>query len=284
MPELPEVETIRRGLDHYLTNKTLAAIEVRVPKLFIGDSTQLMGAVLLRVERRAKVLLFIFDNGMDLLVHLKMTGQLVYQSVNESEKIVGGHPQQAYNQAMPHSHTHVILDFTDGSKLFFNDLRKFGWMHVVPHKDIVTFGMLKTLGPEPLEDAFTVDVMKQQLMRYPNRITFVALLDQSVIAGLGNIYVNEALYEAGIHPERKIKDIQDSEWPKLWQAIRHVLEASLSYGGTSDSTYVDVEGKRGNYLTHAHVYHKKKANPCGHEVMRKKIGGRTAHFCEIDQK
>lgn len=283
MPELPEVETIRRGLQHYLVNKTLKAVEVRVPKLFIGDPTLLVGADFLGVERRAKVLIFVFDNGMDLLVHLKMTGQLVYQSANETEKIVGGHPQQAYNQPMPHSHTHVILDFTDGSKLFFNDLRKFGWMHVLPHADITSFGMLKTIGPEPLEATFTIDVMKQQLMRYPNRIAFVALLDQSVIAGLGNIYVNEALYEAGIHPERKIKDIRDDEWKKLWLAIRNVLEVSLSFGGTSDNTYVDVEGNRGDYLTHAHVYHKRKANPCGHDVERKKIGGRTAHFCALDQ-
>lgn len=283
MPELPEVETIRRGLDHYLSNKTLTSIEIRIPKLFMGDATQLIGAVLLRVERRAKVLIFVFNHGIDLLVHLKMTGQLVYQSANESEKIVGGHPQQAYNQPMPHSHTHVILDFADGSKLFFNDLRKFGWMHVLPHTEVANFGMLKTVGPEPLEDAFTVDVMKQQLMRYPNRIAFVALLDQSIIAGLGNIYVNEALYEAGIHPERHVKDIQDGEWKKLWQAIRHVLDVSLSYGGTSDSTYVDAEGNRGDYLAHAHVYHKKKANPCRHDVVRKKIGGRTAHFCPIDQ-
>ncbi len=283
MPELPEVEIVRQGLEKYLLGKQIKEIEVRVPKLFGGDAAQLVGAKITAVERRAKVLMLVLDTGMTLLIHLKMTGQLVYQSTDEREKVVGGHPQQSYNQPLPHKHTHIIFFLTDGSHLYFNDLRKFGWMQLVPSESAATHGMLKTIGPEPLAPEFTVDVLKSRLQKYPNRMIYVALLDQVLIAGLGNIYVNEALYEAGILPERRIADIRDDEWPKLWTAIRHVLETSIAAGGTSDSTYVHVDGRRGDYLQHAHVYHKKIASPCGHDVVRKKIGGRTVHYCPIDQ-
>lgn len=284
MPELPEVEIIRQGLEHYLPGKVVQGIDVRVPKLFAGDPRVLQDQIIVAVRRRAKVLMIDFANGLTLLVHLKMTGQLVFQSADESEKVVGGHPQEAYNQPLPHKHSHVIFAFTDGSQLFFNDLRKFGWMQIVSTAESTTFGMLKTVGPEPLSPEFTADIMRERLLRYPDRLIFVSLLDQALIAGIGNIYANEALYESGILPERRVRDIQAEEWPKLWGAVRHVLEESLKYGGTSDNTYIQVDGKRGDYLKHAHVYHKKIAQPCGHEVVRKKVGGRTTHFCPIDQK
>lgn len=284
MPELPEVETIRQGLVRYLIGKTIKSTDVRVPKLFSGDSSQLIGATIQSVDRRAKVLIIGLSNNLSLLIHLKMTGQLVYQSNNEIEKIVGGHPQAAYNQPLPHAHTHVIFHLLDGSTLYFNDLRKFGWIQIVPTKDARSTGMLASVGPEPLDPSFTVDLLRERLERYPNRLIFISLLDQSLIAGLGNIYVNEALYEASIHPERVVSSLSVKNWEKLWQAIRHVLTTSIDYGGTSDSTYVSVLGKRGDYLAHAHVYHQKNARPCGHEVERMKIGGRTAHFCPIDQK
>lgn len=283
MPELPEVETIRIGLDKYLPQKTIKQIDVRVPKLFVGNIASLAGVAIKQVRRRAKVLIIDLTNGSSLLVHLKMTGQLVYQSENEKEKVVGGHPQEAYNQPLPHKHSHVIFEFSDGSKLFFNDLRKFGWVHVVPTNEADTYGMLKTVGPEPLTSDFTVESFKDRIQKYPNRLIYVSLMDQTVIAGIGNIYANEALYEANIHPERRAKDITENELKDLWQAVRHVMQESIKYGGTSDSTYVSAEGKRGDYLKHAHVYRKKKAHPCGHDITTKKIGGRTVHFCAIDQ-
>ncbi len=284
MPELPEVETIRIGLARYLPGKVVVDVDVRVPSLFTGDKTAIIGHTVQAVDRRAKVLLIHFNNTMTVLIHLKMTGQLVYQGEQETEKVVGGHPQESYNQPLPHKHTHVIWQFSDGSKLFFNDLRKFGWMRVMSTAEAATYGMLETVGPEPLDDAFTEDVMRQLLEKYPNRFIFQSLLDQTLIAGIGNIYANEALYEAGILPERRVKDIKAEEWAKLWRSVRHVLQESIRYGGTSDSTFVSAEGKRGDYLHHAHVYHKKIASPCGHEIVRKKIGGRTVHFCPIDQK
>ncbi len=121
-------------------------------------------------------------------------------------------------------------------------------------------------------------------MRYPNRRIFISLTDQTLVAGIGNIYANEALYEAKIHPERAVGGLLADEWHALWQAIRSVLTKSLKYGGTSDSTYVNATGGRGDYLAHAHVYGKATADLCSHTVTHKKIGGRMAHFCEIDQK
>ncbi len=283
MPELPEVETIRLGLERYLPQKKIMSLEVRYPKLFLGDVTQVEGQTIIGLRRRAKILMIDLSNKVTLLIHLKMTGQLVYQSAGEGRKVVGGHPQAAYNQPLPHKHTHVIFTFDDGSKLFFNDLRKFGWIQTVPTSQADSYGMLKTVGPEPLSPVFTVHVLKNQLGKYPNRPVFVGLLDQSLIAGIGNIYANEALYEARIHPERKVRDIKEGEWVLLYQSLQHVLRESIRRGGTSDSTYRTVEGKKGDYLTVAHVYHKKIAQPCGHEVTRKKIGGRTVHFCAVDQ-
>jgi formamidopyrimidine-DNA glycosylase len=283
MPELPEVEIIRLGLNKYLPNKKIKDVEVRVPKLFSGDLALVKGVTILHVRRRAKVLMIDLSNQHSLLIHLKMTGQLVFQGADEKEKVVGGHPQESYNQPLPHKHSHVIFSFTDGSFLFFNDLRKFGWIQLLETKDSDTHGMLKTVGPEPLDERFTQSVFNERLGKYPNRFIFQSLLDQTLIAGIGNIYANEALYEAGILPERRVKDITSVEWQKLYKAVRHVLEESIKYGGTSDNTYIQVDGKRGDYLAHAHVYHKKNAVPCGHEVVRKKTGGRTTHFCPIDQ-
>ncbi len=283
MPELPEVETIRLGLERYLPGKTVLSVDVRAPKLFIGNPDSLIGSQVVSLRRRAKVLLIDLTGEITLLVHLKMTGQLVYQSADEHEKIVGGHPQAAYNQPLPHKHTHVIFSFQDGSRLFFNDLRKFGWIRIVATDASATYGMLKTIGPEPLDSAFTASDLRTRLGKYPNRLIFSALLDQSLIAGIGNIYANEALYEAHLDPERRVKGIKESEWPLLHQAIQHVLRESIRRGGTSDSTYRTVDGQKGDYLNVAHVYHKKIAQPCGHAVVRKKIGGRTVHFCPVDQ-
>ncbi len=283
MPELPEVETIRRGLEKYLLGQVIESVEVREAKVFRGHAVTLAGRGVLNVRRRAKVLIIELSGGISLLIHLKMTGQLVYQSATESVKVVGGHPQAAYNQPMPHKHTHVIFYFHGGGRLFFNDLRKFGWIRVVPTERAETDSPLATFGPEPLARDFTVEVLKQRFLAYPQRRIFAALLDQSLVAGIGNIYANESLYEAGIHPERRVITLKNQEWVKLWRAIRRVLKTGLRYGGTSDSTYINVEGKRGDYLKHAHVYHRQTAQPCGHTIVRQKIGSRTAHFCPIDQ-
>lgn len=283
MPELPEVEIVKMGLERYLIGLEIKNVEVRYAKLFSGDIEALEGQTVTSIRRKAKVLMTDLSNEKSLLIHLKMTGQLVYQSKDEMQKVVGGHPQASYNQPLPHTHTHVIFTFTDGSKLFFNDLRKFGWIHIVPTEKTDSYGMLARVGPEPfrLGNAKKLRIIYEQ---YPNRTIFQSLLDQELVAGIGNIYANEALYEAKILPERRVNDIKPNEWTSLYQAICHVLEKAIKRGGTSDSTFIGVDGARGDYLTIAHVYHKKTANPCGHPVVRKKLSGRTTHYCEICQE
>lgn len=282
MPELPEVEIVKMGLERYLIELKIQNVEVRYAKLFSGDVSLVQGQTVKAVRRKAKVLMIDLSNGLSLLVHLKMTGQLVYQSKDEAQKVVGGHPQEAYNQPLPHKHSHIIISFTDGSKLFFNDLRKFGWIHLVSMESAGSYGLLSRVGPE----VSNIDTNKLRTIyeKYPYRTVFQSLLDQSLVAGIGNIYANEALYEAKILPGRRVKDVTAREWGVLYDAVNHVFNESIKRGGTSDNTFIGVDGARGDYLSIAHVYHKKTANPCGHAVMRKKLAGRTTHYCEICQK
>lgn len=278
MPELPEVETIRLGLERRIIGQVINEIEVRVAALARGDIGEAEGAMVRHVRRRGKVLIIDLDNGRSMLIHLKMTGQLVYRDAHEAIKVVGGHPQAAYNQPLPHTHTHIIIHFKSGGTLYFNDLRKFGWLEVRSTDRVNEHGLVARLGPEPLDNHFSVALLKERLMRYPNRLLFPSLMDQSLVAGIGNIYANESLYVARISPERRVRDITDEEWHRLHDAIIAVLRESLRYGGTSDSTYIGVDGERGDYLKHAHVYHQRLSRPEGLPVEHKKIAGRTAHF------
>lgn len=280
MPELPEVEVIRLGLNRFLPGRTITTLEVRRPKLFVGDPAEFIGQKITGVRRRAKILLIDLTGGTTVLIHLKLTGQLVYVTKEEA-RLEGGHPETSYNQPLPHRHTHIIIAFDDGSRLYFNDLRRFGWMRLVATRAVETTEPIAGLGPEIL-DGLTAAKFRVALARYPNRTVFSSLLDQKLLAGIGNIYANEALYEAGILPTRPVKDV--TEWPSLYRAVRRVLRKSLRHGGTTDSTFVSARGERGNYLTYAHVYHQKTARPCGHAVTRSKIGGRTTHVCRQCQK
>ncbi len=288
MPELPEVETIRRGLVRRVEGLTVKDIEVRVAKLFKGDVKDIIGAKIIKIRRRAKVLIVDLDNSKSLLIHLKMTGQLVFQSADEKEKIVGGHPQKSYNQPLPHKHTHIIFTFTNGSHLFFNDLRKFGWMMIVLTNEVEKQSLIRQAGPEPLGEGYAnyfqvqMPNMKDKIRKSKKSIKML-LTDQSFIAGVGNIYSDEILYASKIRPIRSGSSLSVKEIDKLFEVIPKVLKKALKYGGTSDSTYVGVNGERGDYLKVASTYHQ-KLDPKGHPIQKMKIGGRTAHFCPICQK
>lgn len=279
MPELPEVETIRRGLTKRIKDFTIRDVEVRVRKLFHGDEKNAQNAKIINIWRRAKMLGMELDNDYSILVHLKMTGQLVFCSKNVKDKIVGGHPQKAYNEPLPHKHTHIIINFTDDSRLFFNDLRKFGWMKIIKTTDVLKDKYRVGLGAEPLGKKF-IDHKSEIIARIKkSRISIKTwLMDQKNIAGLGNIYSDEVLYFAGIRPDRKGIGLTDREINKIFSTIPEVLKKAIKCGGTSDSTFVGVDGERGDYLKCAAVYHRDK-DPKGHKVEKKKINGRTAHFC-----
>lgn len=282
MPELPEVETIRRGLAERLIDETVVSVDVRVPKMFIGDPTQIIGAPITAVRRIAKVLILDFANAKSVIVHLKMTGQLVYIDKATSNIAVGGHPEKAYEHPLPHRHTHIIYHLKSGATLYYNDLRKFGWHRIVDTASIATILGKEFAGIDVSSEAFTLSYFESFLKLRPKRSVKEAILEQRYLAGLGNIYAAEALWQAKIRPDRQVQSLTKQEQQALYQGIKYVIKLSLDTGGSSFNSYIDVAGKQGSFLQYAEVY-KKVADSLGHEIKRIKQGGRTTHYCPICQ-
>jgi len=295
MPELPEVETIRRGLEKRIVGKTIAGIDIRVPKSFQGEVSKAKGCKVKSLKRRAKVLAIELDDNYNLLFHLKMTGQLVYRQElkveskkwkAEQDQFAGGHPSHDWHMNLPNSTTAIVFTFDDDSKLFFNDMRKFGWCKVLSGEEIEKI-FKEDYGPEPFDPSFTSEYLMRQASKIPNRNAKQFLTDQKIIAGIGNIYADEILFECRILPLRKVKDIKLSEWNKIVENTKKVLEKGIKYGGTTDSDYVNAEGKKGGMQDHLNVYHR-TGQPCpggcGGKVERITVGGRGTHFCPSCQK
>lgn len=290
MPELPEVETIRRGLAEVLPGRTIKRLEVRLPKAYQvagpEDSSRVTDARIEDVSRRGKALLINLSTGVTLLIHLKMTGQLIYRE-RDRIKLAGGHPTtDMVLGEFPKKSTHVIFTFDDGSELFFNDQRTFGYVKLVPHEDLPAVPLLKSLGPEPLERSFTLTRFETLLRRRPNAKLKPLLLDQTFIAGLGNIYVDESLNLAKLHPLMPAGRLTAPQRKTLYEAIKKVLRTSLRYGGTSDNTYVTIRGGKGDYLNHARAYHRTglPCRACGTPIVRSVVAGRGTHTCPQCQR
>ena len=283
MPELPEVETIKRGLKPELVGQKIVSVDVRVPKLFIGFPEMIIGQKVLDIDRRAKILIISFEKNT-LAVHLKMTGQLIYVPNNSQAAIGGGHPDKAYLAELPHKYSHIIFQFDKGT-LYFNDLRKFGWIKVLSSPEDLE-PLVSSLGPEYTWPEYTFEYLKDKLSRRGTITIKQALLDQSLVAGVGNIYADEALFLSKIHPRRKVKDLTSSDIKALYENISAVFETSLAHGGTSSQNYRKADGSKGNYLEFANVY-KREGQPCkvcGTPIERIKIAGRSSHFCPTCQK
>lgn len=283
MPELPEVETIRRGLAERLIDDTVFSVDVRVPKMFIGDPAQIIGVPITAVRRIAKVLIIDFANANSIIIHLKMTGQLVYVDQQSSNIAVGGHPEKAYEHPLPHKHTHIIYGLKSGATLFYNDLRKFGWHKIVPTAEIATTLGKEFAGIDVSSEAFTLGYLQNFLKLRPKRPIKEAILEQQHLAGLGNIYAAEALWHAKIRPDRLVQSLTTAEQQALYEGIKYVITLSLKSGGSSFNSYIDVAGQQGSFLQYAEVYHK-DTDSLGHKIERIKQGGRTTHFCPICQK
>ena len=290
MPELPEVETIRKGLAEVLPGRRITGFEVRLPKSFQAAGPErterIIGAKVASVERRGKLLMIGLSTGVHLLIHLKMTGQLIYRQ-RRRVKLAGGHPTtDMVLGEFPKKSTHVIFTFDNQAELFFNDQRTFGYIKLVPDEDLANVPLLKSFGPEPLERAFTLKTFEGRLARRPNAKLKPLLLDQTFLAGLGNIYVDEALNLAKLHPLRTVASLQPVHRRALYQAIKSVLRASLRYGGTSDNTYVTIRGDKGDYLSHARAYHRTglPCRACGTPIERLVVAGRGTHICPRCQR
>ena len=294
MPELPEVETIIQGLKKVIVNKTITNFDDRDKKVVQLKRSDIVSSRIVDVRRRAKLIMIDLDNQKSILVHLKMTGQFIWEKDPGKKKfslrnrVTGGHPTEAMLESMPHKHTRAIFTFSDKSKLYFNDLRRFGWLRVYPTDKLINQETkeLKGLGVEALSKEFTQTYLVKNSKRFPNKKIKQFLMDQSVIAGIGNIYSDEALYVAGVHPERKLKYIKESEWQKVHDGIIKSLKLGIKHGGYSADTYVNAIGKKGKAQEYLYVYGKegRECNKCDGKIKRIKIGGRSSHYCPSCQK
>jgi len=288
MPELPEVETVRLGLDRLLPGLIVKSVTCQNPKSFSATPAAvkkfLTGVAVSQVNRRAKVLMIELSSQQTLLIHLKMTGQLVFQS--RSVHFGAGHPNDSLVGQLPDKSTRVTFEFTDGSRLFFNDQRKFGWIRLLPTADVDGIDLIQKLGPEPLETQFTWQVLNERLQRQLRTNIKAALLDQTVIAGIGNIYADESLWGAKIHPQTLVQQLSTPQVKALHNSIVTVLQLSLQYGGSTDRNYVDAEGHKGSYLSFAKVFRREgQACPrCGTTIVKIRVAGRGTHLCPHCQK
>jgi formamidopyrimidine-DNA glycosylase len=288
MPELPEVETIKVGLAKLLPGRIVKDVWYDWDKSFPNAPADvarfLVGAKVEKVRRRAKVLIIELNGGWALIIHLKMTGQLVF--VGKNQRFGAGHPGQELIGELPAKSTRVVIDFTDGSKLFFNDQRKFGWMRLMPAIEIPEIDFFKKVGPEPLDAGFTVDLFIDRLMRRQNSNIKAVLLDQTVIAGVGNIYADESLWGAKIHPAMLVGKVPRPKLVMLYNSLRDVLNLSIQKGGSTDKNYVDAQGRKGSYLSFANVF-RREGQPCprcGTPIKKIRVAGRGTHICPKEQK
>lgn len=282
MPELPEVETVRSGLARLIVGKRIYDVLHDTTKSFPNtyeDVVEYMvEAVVTAVRRRAKVLIIDLDTGYSLAIHLKMTGQMVFVG---AERFGAGHPNDSLVGELPDRSTRVTIVFDDDSRLFFNDQRKFGWMRLMPTTEVTDIDFFRNVGPEPLADSFQLAELTAQLARHPNVTIKTALLDQTVIAGIGNIYADEALWGARIHPSTRVKDIPATRLKSLLKEIKYVLNLSIEKGGSSDKNYVNAEGKKGSYISFARVF-RRQGQPCPRcntPIEKIRVAGRGTHVC-----
>ena len=324
MPELPEVETVVRELSRYIVGQKIKSVEILSARSFlwnpkitrpkkVGGKTvfpvpkEILGRTIKTTSRRGKGIIIDLDKGYSILIHLKMTGQLIYIPHSRHAELVSasrskilkrvqddkpekgrlnlGHPDANFLESMPSSHTRVIFELTHGT-LYFNNQRKFGWVKLTPTKDIFADKFFAGLGPEPFDKSFTAKYLWDICQRRPKSNIKSIILDQKMVSGVGNIYSDEALFYAHIKPTRKGKDISKTDASKLRSAILKVLKLGIKYSGTSISHHRTPEGATGKMQNHLAVY-EREGEPCKFgckgTVKRIKLGGRSARYCPVCQ-
>ncbi|MDQ0058803.1 DNA-formamidopyrimidine glycosylase [Paenibacillus harenae] len=270
MPELPEVETVRRTLIDLVAGKRIQSVTVKLPRIIQRPiepeqfADALAGHTIQTVERRGKFLLIMLD-GIVLVSHLRMEGRY---SVNKADEPTA-------------LHTHVIFHFDDGTELRYKDVRQFGTMHLFKTGDHFQLPPLNKLGIEPLEPAFTLSALRERLDKRKMSIKPL-LLNQEHIVGLGNIYVDEALFQARIHPERPANTLKPAEWMRLHESIRSTLARAVEAGGSSIRSYVNGQGEMGMFQHSFSVYGRKDepCKVCSRAIKKFVVGGRGTHICE----
>ncbi|AKM81536.1 MAG: Formamidopyrimidine-DNA glycosylase [Candidatus Pacebacteria bacterium GW2011_GWF2_38_9] len=281
MPELPEVESIRRKLNVVLANRQIQQIEVLRDKSFLAFpifGQEISNQTVVEVKRRAKILQIVISGERDLLIHLKMTGQLIFVDV-DGKRAGGGHPTADWVNDLPAKHTRVIFNFTDGSRLFFNDMRVFGWIRsplkIDVSKEFVNYG--PDIDDPNLTADYLIDLAKKRQIPIKQFI-----MDNKVICGVGNIYASESLFAVSLNPKIPAKEINPKQMKKLLQAMQKIIERSTQLGGTTfDGKYVGVDGFAGGFQNELKVYGR-EGQPClkcGSKIIRIKQGGRGTFYC-----
>lgn len=298
MPELPEVESLIRSLRPYVVGQKIMRIDVRRPKLVsargnvrrasarkaVEFSAELTGQRIDGITRRAKNIIFHFQSGKLLVVHLKMTGQLMYQK-NGAKPIGGGHPMEISEHILPHQHTHIIFTLEKGI-LYYNDTRKFGYLLYFPNEEALErTGHFDEIGADPLSENFTSEYFRTALQHTKGSLKAV-LLNQKVVAGLGNIYCDEACFVAGLKPNRRAASLQMYEVKKLYKAIKRILLRAITLGGSSIADYLLADGSRGNYAREHLVYGRggESCARCKNPLISLQLAGRTTVFCKKCQR
>lgn len=307
MPELPEVETIRMGLQQYLVGHTIERVEVRLPKMVSGEVQLVHGSKVTGVRRYGKGLVIDLSNNHSIAVHVKMTGQLIYQETASNaaaaKETEGGKISEKVGGALPNRSTHVVFQLDESATLYYNDIRQFGWIKITPTDEVQSLPFFKDLGPEPNvidysssegsesrsssspqgRTILTLDLFKQLLKKAKTAVK-PYIMDQKIISGIGNIYANDALFYAGIDPRRPANSLSEQEAESLFNSIEKVLKKGLEVGGSSEWQYVNALGEEGGYQKIFKVYNKKTCSNCGGEITKIKLGGRGTSFCSACQR
>lgn len=280
MPELPEVETIALRLKDVVVGRTIEDIQVLRDKSFQGATQRVMGRTITDVSRRAKIIrLHLIDNE-NILIHLKMTGQLIF--VDGEHRVGGGHPTADWVNELPAKHTRVVLTLSEGATLFFNDMRVFGWLKVMTDDQVAE--EFAKLGPDVIADEVTPAFVFAKIQKRSQPIKQV-IMDNALMCGLGNIYACDALHLAQIHPLRKANTLSEQEVVALVSASKTVLNLGIKLGGATMDSYRHIDGFSGNYQEKVRVYGQngKPCLVCGSEIKKMKLGGRGTFYCEVCQ-
>lgn len=280
MPELPEVTVIVSGLNKKLKGLEFKDVEYDWPKNFQWgeyESKDLKRAKVIGVRRLGKVVIIDTDKKFSILIHLKLTGQLIYQ--DKKTRIAGGHPLPPLNLPSPNKTTRATFEFSNDGHLYFNDLRKFGWVRIIETSKLKDESFLKNLGPDAME--ISLKEFSERLKKKPQSRIKKLLMDQTFISGVGNIYADESLWLAKVYPSRAVVSLSDGEIKAIHKGISDSMNLSIKLGGSSANSYVGSGGEKGLFLNFANAYHMTglPCKRCKTLIVRKKMDGRSAHFC-----
>ena len=289
MPELPEVEVVKRSLTNKIQSLVIKSISVKVDKLRYqlnkNKLKKLIGLKIVKILRRSKFLIFIFDKDIIMLAHLGMTGKFLF--INNKDISYKTSFYYDIDEHKDKKHDRLIFILSKGNKLIYNDVRKFGFVKILKKKELKNNIHLKTLGPEPLSNKFNFKYFKEYL-KNRNRTIKDILMDQKFISGLGNIYVNEVLFLSKVKTNKKIIFIKDNEINRIIKNIKKTLKLAISFGGSSLKDFSSGDGKQGKFQQYFHVYGRKGKNcsnrNCNEKIFKIIIGNRASFYCKKCQK